>query len=443
MSASQTNELRLPVRRSGTERCAGQHFGPWSVSLSWFGQAVQGVRSGMLRPRQLDDGDDVELPARPVVDVRGGIAVISIEGMMTKGGSSFGGCSTVAVRQAIRSAAMDDGVDGIMLVISSPGGTCAGTADLADDVARAAALKPTYAYIEDLGCSAAYWVASQATRLYANRTATVGSIGTMVVLTDTTGAQEELGIKYTVVSTGDKKGLGADGAVTDELVAEWQGIVDDLNQHFAAAVTAGRGFTAEQLSAVSDGGVWIAQQSLALGLIDEVASLDAAMTAILQETKVSTIEEFNAFATANPDATKSFREAGHTAGLTAGATAERERFAALNTAFPGRPAFVNEQFAKGSDVARANAEFVAVLSAENQQLQQQLAGRTTTPTPTPTPTPTSTSTAAAAVQQPLGQSFAGVDVTATATTPAAFAQAGQEQGAAWAKEQRRLRGLRD
>ncbi len=370
-TASQT-PLALPIRRVGTEKCAGQHFGPWSVAAGWFRSAAEAVRAGTMKPRAIGaEGADVT----PVSMTQGPVAVITIDGMMTKGGSSFGGCSTVDVRQAVRAAAADPRVGGIMLIVSSPGGTCAGTPELADDVAAAAALKPLWAYIEDMGCSAAYWVASQAEQVYANRTATVGSIGTMVVLEDDTAMQEKVGIKFTVVSTGPYKGLGADGSVPDKLVAEYQDIVDQLNTHFLAAVTSGRGFTAPQMQAVADGRVWIGAQAQAAGLIDQVATLDDAMAALTLEIQTMTTDEFNAHAAANPTAVQRFIDqgntAGHAAGLalgrTEGAAAERARFDELAEMAAEHPAFAIEQYKAGATVSAAAKAYAGHLRVQAQQ----------------------------------------------------------------------------
>ena len=48
----------------------------------------------------------------------------------------------------------------------------------------------TIAYIDDCACSAAYWIASQASEVYANPTASFGSIGVYVVLIDSSAAAE-------------------------------------------------------------------------------------------------------------------------------------------------------------------------------------------------------------------------------------------------------------
>jgi signal peptide peptidase SppA len=240
--------------------------------------------------------------AGPGYSFNNGVAVICIQGQMTKGRSSFGGCCIVDTRRAVRKAVADPNVKSIMLYIDSPGGTVAGTADLAADVAEADKTKPVYAYIDDLGASAAYWVACQSRHIYSNTTAMVGSIGTYTVLEDSTAADAQTGLKYEVISTGMFKGLGADGAVTDALRQDVQRLIDDTNSHFLAAVADGRGFSDKQVRELADGRVHVGDKAKELGLIDEVASLDAAMQAIQTETYKMNASQFATFAAENPDA---------------------------------------------------------------------------------------------------------------------------------------------
>lgn len=261
------------VVESRFQRCAAQHFGPWMVEPYWFMQAVAAVNSGAMQPEteMATDGNDGD---GLVVD-ENGIVSIPIHGQMTKGESSFGGVSTVRTRQTIRRATRDEAIKGILLHIDSPGGTVAGTAELADDVARANEIKPVFAYIEDLGASAAYWVASQAGRLSANATAMIGSIGTLLVLEDTSGKAEQAGIRVHVVSTGPYKGAFADGVeISEEQLDYAQGLVDELNGHFLQGVKRGRDMPIGDARKLADGQLHVAAQAKGLNLIDAVETLD-------------------------------------------------------------------------------------------------------------------------------------------------------------------------
>ena len=225
-------------------------------------------------------------PTSLTIPTKGGqsVAQIVMRGTLMKGQSSFGGTSTVQLRRDIRQAAMDPNVKGILLDIDSPGGTVAGTADLAAEIRAAARKKPVWAHIDDLGASAAYWIASQADQVFANdKTALVGSIGTLMTVYDYSAAADKEGVKALVFATGPLKGAGAPGApVTEEQQAYFQSLVDQSQSSFDAAVKNGRGMTAAQLAAVRTGGVFPASQALDLKLIDGIRSIDRTLEALAQ-----------------------------------------------------------------------------------------------------------------------------------------------------------------
>ncbi|HYH69212.1 MAG TPA: S49 family peptidase [Urbifossiella sp.] len=220
------------------------------------------------------------VPAQPTQRVGGSgkpqVAVVPVVGTLMKGQSSLGGSSTVALRQEIRALAADPAVSAIVLAIDSPGGTVAGTAALAADIKAARRAKPVVAQIEDLGASAAYWLASQATAVFANeKTALVGSIGTLQTVTDSSAAAERDGVKVYRFATGPLKGAGTAGtAVTEEMQRYFQGMVEAAQVSFDAAVASGRSLSESRLAKVKTGGVFLATEAQALGLIDGIQSLD-------------------------------------------------------------------------------------------------------------------------------------------------------------------------
>jgi signal peptide peptidase SppA len=215
----------------------------------------------------------------------GGVARIAIHGPMTKGGTSFddlfGGCATVKLRKAVRRAAEDNNVRALFLDVDSPGGTVNGTPELADDLLEFRRRKPVVAYVSDLCCSAAYWVAAQADRIHTNAVGFVGNIGCYSVLEDSTGAQEKYGYRLTAVASAEFKGLGADGAVTETLVAETQREVDQIHALFVAAVAAGREMDPALAAGLADGRALIGQQAVDAGLADAVCTADESLNFLI------------------------------------------------------------------------------------------------------------------------------------------------------------------
>jgi signal peptide peptidase SppA len=258
-------------------------MGLWACAPRYLTAALGWIRSGTWHPLAAGELAAAAAAGDPVTIDSRGVATIRIHGPMMKGDSKYGGVSTVRARRALRAAATDSNVRGIMLDIDSPGGHVAGTEELSRDVSAAARKKPVHAHIDDMGASAALWVASQASRISANSTASVGSIGVFAVLYDESERMDAEGVKVHVISTGEHKGAGAPGApITDAQLADFQAHVDGINNHFRAAMTTGRAHDDRfDIDAVSDGRTFLASDARALGIIDAVNSADGAMRALI------------------------------------------------------------------------------------------------------------------------------------------------------------------
>ena len=276
------SQLAAELEAKGfTFNCYARHVGPWMIEPGYFSAAVAAVRQGTWpvidaaeRARALD--------SQPLYETQDGIAFVNMSGPMVKGDSKYGGVNTVRTRQALRAAAADTSVKAILLAIDSPGGTVAGTEELASEVANTK--KPVYAQIDGIGASAAYWVASQAHKVFASATTEIGSIGTVAVVEDTSGAAEMAGIKVHVVSTGEYKGAFSDGAPVSQAQLDYlQQRVDDMNTHFLQGIANGRGMDAERVAKLADGRVMIASKAKRAGLIDGVQSMDKTVKMILDQ----------------------------------------------------------------------------------------------------------------------------------------------------------------
>lgn len=296
--------LALPQEARAFARLA-DYFGAWAIHEETFLRAWQYLRqldlAAHIRARQtvVAVAGDLHVHAGVVPQsvvaggewnskfgflVSGGVAILELAGSLMKHASSFDtATSTVRARYALREAVRNPEIQAILLAIDSPGGTVAGTQDLAADVAAAARKKPVHAYAEDLCASAAYWVASQALHLSAGPTSLIGSIGTYGVVVDSSAWAAKEGVQVHVVRAGQHKGAGVPGTpVTPEQLAECQRLIDGLNAHFLAGVAAGRKLDLSRVEVLADGRLHLAAEARKLGLIDAVESFDDALARLRQ-----------------------------------------------------------------------------------------------------------------------------------------------------------------
>ena len=262
----------------------GDYFGLWSMYEPSF-NGLFSLAAGMdlVEHVEQSQANAAMIPVAKSGDSEGpgyelssnGIAMIALRGSLMKSPSSFSSStSTVKARQAVRAAGRDPDVLGVLFAIESPGGTVAGTQDLAADIAALEKVKPTAAYCEDLCASAAYWCASQAGMIACNPTALVGSIGTFMSVVDSSQKAEDMKIKVHVIRAGSHKGAGTPGTViTDEHLAAYQEMVDSLNEQFLSGVASGRKMGMDAVRAIADGRVHVGDQARQLGLVDRVQSM--------------------------------------------------------------------------------------------------------------------------------------------------------------------------
>ncbi len=237
---------------------------------------------------------EVEEEAAPY-EVIAGVAVIKLVGVIWEGAPRWAiaeGWATdpLDVRSAINQAADDPAVKAIWLYVDSPGGYTDGVDELADTVYEARSEKPVFAHVANLGASAAYEVASQASAISANRSASVGAIGVYAVLDDFSKAFEEAGIRTIVVRSGPYKGTGVYGApIPDEELTPIQEQINGLAAQFVATVARGRNLDDEQIAQLATGRTWLAPAAVELGLIDRVATAEDAFLDAINVLKPSDV----------------------------------------------------------------------------------------------------------------------------------------------------------
>jgi signal peptide peptidase SppA len=313
--------------------------------------------------------------------VENGVGIVPISGVIAKYSTQVNdvsqaeGTSCDMILQDLRQALADPNVHAILLQIESPGGAVDGVADTASIIRDASKIKPVCAFIDDIGASAAYWMASQASTVYATATAVVGSIGVRTVMIDNSKQTADRGLVVHSIASGPAKAVGQPGVpISAEDRAVVQARVDSLAAIFQGAVQSGRDLSAEELAAVSGGHVWIGAQAQPKGLIDGVRTYDQVMSelAAMRPRTKSTPSKTPARASADlgakdmknsplpgvdPDAIRAEAEA-------AGAQATLDRLAALEAAFPKDPAFAMQSFKAGHSVDKAKGEYAAVLQTK-------------------------------------------------------------------------------
>ncbi|MDO6440693.1 MULTISPECIES: S49 family peptidase [unclassified Marinobacter] len=177
---------------------------------------------------------------------------------------------------SLRSAFEQEDAVAVVLRINSPGGSPVQSGYVYDEIKRLREEYPgkkLYAVISDIGASGAYYIASAADEIYANRASLVGSIGVVAGGFGFTGAMEKLGVERRLYTAGENKAfLDPFSPQQEQEVDFWQSVLENTHQQFIEAVKEGRGDRLADDERLFSGLVWSGQQALELGLIDGLGS---------------------------------------------------------------------------------------------------------------------------------------------------------------------------
>lgn len=344
----------------------------------------------------------VSLGTTPSVLISGDTATVPVRGYLfdkTDELLNYLGITNTGYKQiieGINEALGNRRVQNIVLDVDSPGGYVdAGLYHAADAIYGARETKNITASVRNMAASAAYWLASQAGSIEAERNATIGSIGVYSVVRDYSAAYEDYGIKTYVISSGKDKGQFVPGnEIPDSALAIEQQLIDDLAEQFFAAVERGRNMDGETVRKLGTGAYWSAGRSAQFGLIDSVIGqhTGTASENRAEQTKGSAMEDEPTTAAApvqEPEAatepTNEEPEAATEAEATidpveAAKAALVEGLKAMEAAFPQHGAFARDCWEKGLTIEQATVLHYEIVCAElaslrdeNAQLKEALA----------------------------------------------------------------------
>jgi protease-4 len=169
-------------------------------------------------------------------------------------------------------------VKAILIRVNSPGGSAAASQEIYEEIKKVE--KPVVVSVSETCASGAYYIASAADRIIANRSSSVGSIGVIMQIPNLEGLYEQLGIKYTTIKQGEFKDVGSpDRPITEEEVQMLEAQLKEIYEQFISDVADSRGMEISKVRELATGWVFLGTEALDLGLIDEIGNYKDAIKA--------------------------------------------------------------------------------------------------------------------------------------------------------------------
>src|SRR6266480_4513476 len=178
----------------------------------------------------------------------------------------------------LQAAFKNEGTQGVVLRINSPGGSAVQAGEINDEIRRLRAkypATPIYAVVEEVCASGAYYVAVAADQIYVNKASLIGSIGVIIDGFGFVGAMDKLGIERRALAAGENKTfLDPFSPLSPQQRDYAQKMIAEIHQQFIGAVKAGRGARLKESPELFSGLVWNGARGVDLGLADALGSVD-------------------------------------------------------------------------------------------------------------------------------------------------------------------------
>jgi len=206
------------------------------------------------------------------------IAIIYAQGEIRSGEGDVNVVTEEGMRKALKEAREDESVKAIVLRVDSPGGSALTSELIWRDIELTKKVKPVVVSMGNVAASGGYYIACNASRIFAEEGTITGSIGVFGMLPNFTELSNRIGIHTEEVST-HKNALGYSvfSPLKNETRAFIQEGVEKTYGTFISRVAAGRKLTTAQVDSIGQGRVWSGREAIKIGLVDEIGGLDAAI----------------------------------------------------------------------------------------------------------------------------------------------------------------------
>ena len=219
------------------------------------------------------------------------IAVVVAKGTILDGTQSPGTIGGDSTARLLRKARLDDNVKAVVMHVDSPGGSAFASEIIRQEVEELRhAGKPVVALMGTYAASGGYWISASADKIIASPSTITGSIGIFGMLMTYEESLAYLGVYNDGVQTTEFGFNSLAKTLPDSLGNLIQRNIERGYEKFITLVAENRNMTLEQVDSIAQGRVWIGTTALELGLVDELGTLNEALSSAAELAELTDYE---------------------------------------------------------------------------------------------------------------------------------------------------------
>lgn len=217
-------------------------------------------------------------------DAKGKVLMISVTGIISdisqKGMLQTEPSLVQDIVSQLRLAEKDPEIQAVLFKIDSPGGSVTASDILYHEIQafKQRTGKKVTAVVMNVAASGGYYMALPADLIIAHPTSVTGSIGVIFVRPKVYGLLDKIGVDVSANTSGENKDMGSPFRKATETEDKiFQNLTDSLGKRFVDLVIEHRRIGPDAVKDISTARIYLAQEALKIGLIDEIGYIGDAI----------------------------------------------------------------------------------------------------------------------------------------------------------------------
>ena len=174
----------------------------------------------------------------------------------------------------------DKGIKAVVLRVNSPGGSVLASEKIKHELDLLAESVPVIASYGDMAASGGYWISNNCNKIFSNATTLTGSIGVFGLIPEASKTLKDVA-HVGVFSAKSHKHADVMRLTRPFDQTEYNYMlrsIESIYDKFTTIVSEGRGLEKSRVDEIGQGRVWTGADALQIGLVDEIGTLEDAIS---------------------------------------------------------------------------------------------------------------------------------------------------------------------
>jgi len=190
-----------------------------------------------------------------------------------------------SMKNELKKADEDKEVKGIVLRVNSPGGSALVSEIIHHEISKLT--KPIYVSMGGVAASGGYYISTGAKKIFATRSTITGSIGVVSIIPEISGLVKKTMVNIERIEKGRYSGMNSLTAkMTPGEVKKVRISSLGVYNEFKNRVSLGRKIPLDKLEKIAGGRIWLGEEGVENGLVDEIGGLQTTIKTLATDLKL-------------------------------------------------------------------------------------------------------------------------------------------------------------